>query len=111
MANYDVISQRVVSLSEVKDIFGKKDELNYRESKVKEYVDTFSKLSFEDFQKAKEVLLSLGVSRLDENDVIKILNIMPKTGTELRVLLSGTGTILVDESVKSILEVLNKYRS
>ena len=35
---------------------------------------------------------------------------MPQNGTELRAIVSHSGTVLVDKSVTSIMDVLNKYR-
>lgn len=113
MSNYEVISKEPVSVSEVESLMEKKvseTELTYREEKISEYMKKFSQLSQENFEKAKEEILSLEIPRLEEEHIIKIIDIMPKNGTELRAIVSHSGTVLVDESVNKILDVLNKYK-
>ena len=113
MSNYDLVSKEAVSHAEVLDVITNKEkdaELTYREDKVRNYLKDFAKLSMEDFKLAEEELLTLEVARLDKEHIVKILDIMPANGTELRSIVSHSGTVLVDESVTQILDVLNKYR-
>lgn len=112
MTNYEILNRRTASLAEISELLEKinEDEVSYREEKLKEYLKEFNKLSKEDYDKAMDELKELGLNRLDEEDIVKILNILPKNGTELRAITSGSGTILVDEEVNKILDVLSKYR-
>lgn len=113
MSNYETISSEPVGNAEVKEIIENKEsarELYYREEKAKEYLNEFTHLSKENFEKAKEELNALEIPRLGEEHIIKILDIMPSNGTELRAITSHSGTVLVDENVSKILEVLDKYR-
>lgn len=113
MQNYEVISKEPVSGSEVDEIVNKKGEereLTYREEKIREFLNKFPKLSVEDYNKVKEELISLEIPRLEEEHIVKIIDIMPKSGTELRAIVSHSGTVLVDDSVTKILEVLTKYK-
>lgn len=113
MSNYDLISKEPISHPEVLDGIiekEKKTELTYREDKIKEYLKNFSKLSLKDYNSAKDELLALEVARLDDEHIVKILDLMPNNGTELRAIVSHSGTVLVDESVTQILDVLKKYR-
>lgn len=112
MSNYELISMEAVSNSQATDIIKTKEdssELTYREDKIKDYLKNFNKLSTKEFNKAKDELLKLEIPRLDEIHIIKILDIIPKNGTELRAIVSHSGTILVDENVDKILSVLKKY--
>lgn len=111
MGNYNIISAEPMSGSEVVEILTKKEkerELTYREDRTKEYLKKVTKLDKKKFEAAKKELLGLEIPRLEEKHIIKILEIMPKTGTELRSIVSHSGTVLVDESVTKILDVLNK---
>ena len=112
MVNYEIVEKECVSLSESLKILEEKSiakELAYREEKSLEYLKKFVKLDYKNYLKAKEELISLGIPRLEEMHIIKILDIMPKTGTELRAIVSHSGTVLVDESVNKILDLLKKY--
>ena len=113
MSNYELVSTEVISNTEVGEVISKKEEereLTYREEKIKEYLKNFQKLSKKEFEEAKKEVENLQIPRLGEEHIIKILDIMPKNGTELRSIVSHSGTVLVDESVTKILEVLNRYR-
>lgn len=112
MGNYEVVSKEPISAIEVQDIVKSKEkdrELTYREEKVKEYLKKTIKLKKKDFTSAKKEIEGLQIPRLEEEHIIKILEILPKNGTELRAIVSHSGTVLVDESVNSILDILNKY--
>ncbi len=113
MSNYEVISKEGISNSEVLDFVNKREkekELTYREEKTKEYLKKTTKLKLSDFKKAKEELLALEIPRISQDHIIKILDIMPKSGTELRAIVSHSGTILVDEDSSKIIDVLKKYK-
>ncbi len=114
MSNYEILSKEPISNTQVKSIISKKaketEELTYREKKTKDYLKTYTKLKLSDFKKAREELLTLEIRRIEEKHIIKILDIMPKNGTELRAIVSHSGMVFVDESVEKILEVLKKYR-
>lgn len=110
--NYEVISKKPVSQVEVQKIIENKDsniELTYREEKVLDHLKKFNKLSITNFEKAKKELIALEIPRLEEEHYVKILDILPKNGTELRAIVSHSGTILVDENLDKILEILKKY--
>lgn len=113
MTDYKIISSEEVSNSQVLDIIekkAKKEELTYREEKTLEYLKKINKISKENLEKAKQELINLDIPRLGLTHIIKILDIMPKNGTELRAIVSNSGVVLVDESAKKILEVLSKYK-
>jgi DNA-directed RNA polymerase subunit F len=113
MSNYEVISTEPVSNAFAGDIIKKKakeQELTYREEKVKDYLKNFQKLSKTDFEKARKELEALEIPRLDEMHLVKILDIGPQDGTELRAIVSHSGTVLVDENVDKILGVLKNYQ-
>jgi DNA-directed RNA polymerase subunit F len=113
MSNYELVSMEGVSNTEAGEIINQKEkeeELTYREEKIKEYLKNFQKLDKKNFDAAKLEIEDSKIPRLDEEHIIKILDIMPQNGTELRAVVSHSGTVLVDESVSKILEILNKYR-
>lgn len=113
MANYEITSQKPIHPSLVLDEIEKKAssrELSYREEKVLEHLKEFSKLSTEQFNSAYSELKSLEIARLEDAHLIKILEIMPKNGTELRAIVSHGGVVVVDEVVTQILDVLKKYQ-
>ncbi|MFT4243917.1 MAG: hypothetical protein ACMXYB_00490 [Candidatus Woesearchaeota archaeon] len=113
MANYEIINKKPMYSSTIIDdliLKSQSRELTYREEKVLQYLKKFNKLSNEDFQKALQELKDLKIARIEENQLFKLLEIMPQTGTELRAIVSHGGVVLVDETVNDILSILNQYR-
>lgn len=113
MANYEILSQEAVSQSEVSEVIKKiaKDrELTYREEKVNDFLKKSTVLKKKDFETAKKELEELQIPRIEDSHIIKVLDLMPKNGTELRSIISHGGMVLVDENITKILDVLKKYR-
>ena len=114
-ANYEILSKVEVSGSEVLDSINTQEkdaeELTYREEKVQEYLKKNIKLSLDDFKKVKEEIEKLEIPRLEEMHIIKIIDLMPRNGTELRSVVSNSGVILVDENSAKILDVLKPYQN
>ena len=69
----------------------------------------FKKLSATNFSKAKKDIEALEIPRLGEEHIVKILDIMPANGTELRAIVSHSGTVIVDDNVTKVLDVLKSY--
>lgn len=113
MADYKIISSEPISNSEVLDLISKKSdsmELTYREEKSLDYLKKVVKNSVEETNQLFNEILALQVPRLEEIHIKKIIEIMPSSGTQLRAVVSNTGTILVDENVTKILDLLKNYR-
>ncbi len=111
--NYEILSKEHVSGAEVLDEIKKKEkdrELTYREEKTRDFLKKVNKLSKTNFDKAKKELEALEIPRIEESQIISILEIMPNNGTELRAVVSHSGTVLVDENVTQILDVLKSYQ-
>ena len=112
MSNYEIIEERPVSqLEALKSIKAqeKETELTYREEKIKDFLKNKVPLKQKEYEEAKKALEDLNIPRLEEAHIIKIIDLMPRNGTELRAIVAHSGTVLVDENAKKILDVLKKY--
>ena len=112
MANYEIISQKVVHTSKVLDEITKNADnrdLSYREEKIMEYLKDFNKLSTKEYEAAFADLKGLEIPRLEDGHLTKILEIMPQSGTELRAVVSHGGVVIVDDVVTQILDIIKKY--
>ncbi|MFP4401684.1 MAG: hypothetical protein ACLFPL_00485 [Candidatus Nanoarchaeia archaeon] len=113
MANYEIINQKPIHTSRVFDEISTRTqnrEMTYREERTLEYLKKFNKLSAKQFEEAYSELVSLEIPRIEEFQLIKILEIMPKNGPELRAIISHGGVVVVDETVTQILDVLKKFQ-
>lgn len=113
MANPQFVEQKPLSLGEVKDVLeriGKRDQqLNFLSNKTKEYLDSIVVLSKTKREELSKKLVELNVTRLKEEIMIKIIDFLPKTATELKVLLQGYNLSLSKKDQDSIIEVVSKF--
>jgi DNA-directed RNA polymerase subunit F len=110
VSNYEILSKKEIHPSEILELIEKKDkELTYREEKIQEYIKKHIPLSYKQFLEAKKELEALEIPRIEEKHIIKILELMPKNGTEIRAITSQSGVVLVDEIITQILDILKKY--
>ena len=114
MGNFKIIEKKPMSLSEVVSNIkgikkGGKREITYREDKILKFSKNFNLVKPKDVEKFLSELVELNIPRLDNSQMIKIIDVLPKDGTELRAIVSNSGTIIVDDDVNKILEVVSKY--
>ena len=113
MADYKILNNEPISIAEIAEIIEEKakdNELTYREEKVKEYAKKILKNDFKVSKQLIQEIKKLEINRLEEKQIIKIIEIMPKNGTELRAIIGNSGIVLVDENVTKILDVLSKFK-
>ncbi len=109
MADIEIISQTPLTLAEVKVKVEKmssksKEEPSARVLKVKDYLTEFAALETKEVKELKEKLETLGIQRLKDRIIIKIIDIQPRTVDELKILFAGENVTLKLEDLTKILE-------
>jgi DNA-directed RNA polymerase subunit F len=105
-----VIETKPVSMAEAREILSsreKKKELSYEQKLAFEHLNKFTKLKPEDAKKLLEELS--GVLRMSQETVVQILNFLPKTADELRMIFSREKFSLKEDEINKILEIIKKY--
>ena len=109
----EIVNQKPFTLQESKEsldkIKARDEELNFRSKKVEEYLNAILKKKKP--SKLKEELEKLNISRLKESNIVKIVNIQPKSLDSLRAVLAGENLTLKQEDLTKILETVKKYVS
>ena len=109
MANLEIINEISLSMQELKgklDQVKKRDkDLNPRGIKTYDYITRIVK---KDSSKLKENLSKLGVLRLKDKHINKIVDILPKDMDELKSILSGENLTLKQEDLDKIVETIKK---
>ena len=111
MGDMQIVSEAPINIYHLKkelDKIRKRDnELNFRANKTEDYLAqvTEHKNADELFDK----ILKLNIPRLKEQHVHKILDIMPITLNELKVVLQGYTITLNNESMKKIVDTINEF--
>ena len=113
MPSPQFVEQKPLSLGETKEVVAKIEkrdtELGFISNKVKEYLDAFVTLSPKKREELAKKLSGLGITRLKEEIVGKIVDFMPKTAVDLKILISGYNLTLSKKDMDSIVEVITEF--
>lgn len=96
-------SKQLLTLAEVKEIV---DNMGEAED-MKAYLKKFTKLSYKDALKLKEELSGLNNVKVREENIIKIVDILPKDAEDVNKIFADTS--LTEEETNAILEITRKY--
>jgi DNA-directed RNA polymerase subunit F len=112
--NPKILSEETISMSqlkeELKEIKKRDKELNFSANKTFEYLNDFALLKHEDVEKISKEITKLEIPRLKEMHIYKIVDLMPDSVEELKVILQGYTITISKENMQSIFDVLKKYK-
>jgi len=98
-----ILNKTPVSLAEVKDIVDKLEE----KEELKAYLKKFAKLKKEKAEKLKEEIRALNNPKIKEENVIKIVDFIPKDAEEIGKIFSEVN--LNEEEINAILNITKNY--
>ena len=114
MPNPELIEEAPVTLSDAKDelekIEARDKELNYRSNKTKEYLHQFPILTKEKKDALYKKLQDLDLVRLKEAHIVKIVDFLPTTSEELKVILQAYPVTLPKKDVDAILGAVKEFK-
>ena len=98
-----MLDKKPLSLAEVKSYF-----IESEKNKVlSEYLKTFSELDIKKVQKLKEEIIGLNNSKIKEESIVKIIDLLPKDSEDVNKIFFDIG--LTEEEVNSILNIVKGY--
>ena len=103
----ELISETPITMAElreeVKKLKKRDTELNIRATKTEEYLNKFSALDSKKAVELTKKLTDLDIPRLKEVHIIKIVDLLPKTVDDLKLILQGyTLTVSKDNLMKIV---------
>jgi len=98
-----VLEKKPITLSEVKDIVKDLDE----RQNLKAYLKKFSSLTKDKAIKLKQELEKLNNLKIKEENIIKIIDFLPKDAEDLNKIF--TEVTLTEAEINEILEIVKKY--
>ncbi len=104
-----IINKKPLILKEVSENIASKKNTIAVQQKVFDFTNKFSKFNKEVSHKLIDELIELRIPRVEEHQLIQIINLAPKTETEIKTIFAGTKTTVTTESIKKILEILKKH--
>jgi DNA-directed RNA polymerase subunit F len=106
----DMIEEKEMPMYQVKTemarIKKRDEEGNFRVQKVEEYINTFVKISQKEGDELVEKLHKLNVPRLGDKHIYKILDIMPTTLDDVKMVLQGYNITVNNDNLKRIAAVV-----
>jgi DNA-directed RNA polymerase subunit F len=111
MPELKIIKSIKMSLGQIAEALkpGKKEELIPVQQKAFDHAVKFSKLNKSQELKLTEELTALEVPRMNDEHIATMVNILPKTTSELKVVFAGTKTTIAPENINKIQKILSKY--
>ena len=114
MVKPTILSEEPVTLAEAKEQLAeikKRDtELSFRGNKTEEYLNEFATLSASKAKELKKKLLDLKISRLKEDQIVKIIDLLPATLDDLKVILAGYTLSLSKKDLEQVVSVTKEFK-
>ncbi len=110
MSDVKIISEKPLDMANLKEeiekIKKRDKELSFRANKTEEYLNQF--ISNKNARELVEKLTKLNIPRLKDHQIKKIVDILPTTTDDLKVVLQGYTISMNNENSKKIVDTINK---
>ena len=112
MIDAKIISEKPVSFIQVMKELKKtkKEELGFRAKKTFEYLNKFIKLNEKQYEEVYKSISELGLPRLKEEHIIKIIDLWPADKEGLKLLFSTDNLSFKTEQLQQVIDVLKKSK-
>ena len=111
MSDVKILSEKALDMAELKEelekIKKRDKELNFRANKTEEYLHQFT--STKNSAELVEKMTKLKIPRLKDHQIKKIVDILPTTLNDLKVLLQGYTISINNDNSKKIIDTINKF--
>ena len=111
--NQEIVSEAPLSTVDVKEILEKikaqEGELNFRAQKTYDHLASVVSLKHASAKKLEEALLGLGVSRLREQHVKKLVSVMPSNEKDVKMVMSGFNITLSSEDATKVANAISEH--
>jgi DNA-directed RNA polymerase subunit F len=113
MTKPKIIKEEPMSIPEVKAALAKikdrDDALTFRGNKTEDYLNQFAVLSQKKADELNEKLTKLNIPRLKELHIKKLVDTMPKTAKEVKMVLQGYTVTVKQEHLKKISDTVAEF--
>ncbi|MBN1792821.1 hypothetical protein JW826_04015 [Candidatus Woesearchaeota archaeon] len=110
MTSIDILEKKSMSMSELKEELSqikKRDgELSFRAAKTEEYLTEFKMIKAKQAEELFKKIDGLSIPRLKDNQINKIIDLLPQSVAELKVVLQGYALPVTNENMKKIVDLV-----
>ncbi len=109
--HFEITDEKFVTLNTVKKVLGKrkKSEMTYEQKMAYENAKNFSKLSDKNVNALHEELMNLEMRKLTDKLIIKIIDIVPETIDDLKVIFKLSKISFKKNELDNVFEIVKKY--
>ncbi len=112
MTHPEILQQTPVTMAGLKEELEKikksYKEPGLRSQKTEEYFSQFVGLDIKKVAELRAQLEKLNIPRLKDTHIVKIIDLLPKTVDDLKVILQGYALTVSNDNLKKIVEVVKK---
>ncbi len=94
---------------EITKIKKRKKELSIRTGKTEEYINQYTVLKQSQAESLEKDIIKLNIPRLKEHHIKKLLDLLPASVEELKVIFSGYTLTVNKDNQQKIISVIKKY--
>jgi len=94
---------------EVERIRQRDKEPGFRVVKTEEFLNQFAKLDKAKAEELKKRIAEIGIARLKPEHVNKILDLMPATADDVKLIFQGSVITITNENAKKIADIVKEY--
>jgi DNA-directed RNA polymerase subunit F len=113
LANIEIVEKKSMSMASLKeelaDIKKRDGELSFRGTKTEEYLNEFSTIKPKQAEELYAKIEKLGIPRLKDSHINKIIDMMPASVAELKVVMQGYSLPVTNENLKKIIDLVADY--
>jgi len=113
MSSLKIIEEVPVTLVHLKEdlqrIKKRDEELNFRANKTEEYLNTFSTMKSGDAEELFLKLKELGLPRVRDDHLVKLIDLLPLTVEELKTVMSAYSVTISTDNAKKIVDLVVEY--
>ena len=99
-------NRKPITLAEARELLEKAETDKAKEIAI--FIKRFTKLKAAEAQKLKKKLQALDIIKLQEEDIVKLIDFIPKDAEDVRKILVGMEVSLDQNEITKLLEVLKK---
>ena len=113
MLRQELIEERSMTMAEVKEELAKikkeNEELNFRAGKCEEYLNDFVSLSLSKAKELWEKLQKLGISRLKDDQITKLVDLLPTSVEDAKVILQAAPVSISKKDMERIVSTVKEF--
>jgi DNA-directed RNA polymerase subunit F len=113
MTKPGIIEEKPITMAELKDelkkIKKRDEELNFRAEKTQEYLDIFVTLKDKEAKELFKKVEALEIPRLKPEHIVKLIDILPASPDEVKLVLQGYTITVTKENLKRVADAIKEY--